>query len=336
MNILYIGPYRHDSTISLSSKDIIDSLCNIPSANITIRPVYLQSGVPTISDELQKLENKPIASNYDIVIQHAPIKLLCANKNLFGSNTRLICIPIMDPIINKADYAKCLVNFDLVLTDNKLIAEILQTNYGFAEKTRLYSYFGTYKSDEVVDLGVYGADLKFYFVGSFTNNRSAIELILRSFYISFRAVTNISLLLVFTDTLSNDLKKQIDDMVLSVKAKLNIAESCQREKIIVKKPSINELASLHNTCDILICLNDFSAESGFHRHICMNHKKRVIDESNVKFYYDVSKSNNEQYYFGEAKAVTNSLELSTAILESVKDNYNSDQTFPTIDQILCQ
>jgi len=336
MNILYIGPYRQDSLISLCSKDIIDSISNISDADITIRPIYLHSGVRTIDDDLQKLENKPIRSHYDIVIQHGPIKLLYANKNLFGPNTKLVCIPIMEPIINKTDYSKCLVNFDLVLTDNRLIAEILQTNYGLADKVRQYSYFGSYRSSEVVNLGIYGADLKFYFIGSFVHNKSTVELILQSFYMSFRAITNIALVLVFTDAMSNDLKKQIDHMILSTKQKLNITEFCQREQIIVKNLSTNELASLHNTCDIFICLNDSGAESGINKKIAMNHQKRIIDESNIKFYYDVSRSGNEQYYFGEARAVTNSLELSTAILESVKDNYKNNQTYPTIDQILCQ
>lgn len=336
MNILYIGPYSHDSLVSLSSKDIINSLLSIPNANITIRPIYIHSGESFVEDYLKELENKSLISDYDIVIQHAPIKLMYANKNLFGSDAKLVCIPIMEPIINKIDYSKCLIDFDLVLTDNRLIAEILQTNYGFGEKVRMYSYFGDYKSNDIVDLGTHGSDLKFYFIGSFINNKSSIQLILESFYVSFRAMTNISLILVFTDTLSNDLKKQIDDMVLSVKQKLNILESCQREKIIVKKPSINELISLHNTCDILICLNNSLAESGIHRHIAINNKKRIIDESNVKFYYNVSQSDNEQYYFGEARASTNSLEVSTAILESVRDNYSNNHKYPTIDKILCQ
>lgn len=336
MNILYIGPYRHDQIISISSKDIIASVSKIDSANLTIRPVYLNNSISSIDDALLELENKSLLSEYDIVIEHAPIKLLTGKNDTFSSNTKFVAIPIMEPIINKKDYAKCLMGFDLVLTDNTVLAEILKSSYGLANKTELFSYCNNYTTEELIDLGIHNSDLKFYFIGSFTKNSSTIELILQSFYIAFHAATNISLVMVLTDKISNDIRKQVDDMILATKKKLNITESCRREKIIIKNPSIKELVSIHNTCDILISLYDYEGESSINKHIAMSNKNRIIDESKVKFFYDITGLKNEIYYFGELRAVTNNLELSTAMLESAKNNQTDYQSNNTIDKILCQ
>lgn len=336
MNILYIGPYRHDQIISISSKDIIDSASKIDGANLTIRPIYLNNSISSIDDTLLKLENKPLLSEYDIIIEHAPIKLLTGKNDIFPSKTKLVAIPIMEPIINKRDYAKCLMGFDLVLTDNGVLEEILKNHYGLADKTEPFSYCNNYTTEESIDLEIHNSDLKFYFIGSFTKNRATIELILQSFYIAFHAATNISLVMVLTDKISNDIRKQVDDMILVTKKKLNITESCRREKIIIKNPSLKELISIHNTCDILISLYDYEGESSINKHIAMSNKNRIIDESTVKFFYDVIGLKNEIYYFGELRAVTNNFELSTAMLKSVTNDKINNTSTKTIDQILCQ
>lgn len=336
MDILYIGPYRHNQMISISSKDIINTIGGIKNVDLTIRPIYLSNNISEIDKSLLELENKSILPEYDIIVQHAPAKFLFGSRPPFTTKTKMVAIPIMKPIINKKDYAKCLTGFDMFLTDNGVVAEILKNNYDLSAQTEMFAYADSYTTEESIDLDIYSADLKFYFIGSFARNKSAIELILRSFYIAFHAISNISLILVLTDQVSDDIRKQLDDLILTTKRQLNISQSYQREKIIVKNPSIKELISIHNTCDILISLYDYEAESNINRHIALKNNNKIIDESKIRFFYDIAETKNEPYYFGESRMITNTLELSTAMRESINYNQTSYPVHKTIDQILCQ
>ena len=87
MNILYLGHYRENTELGISSLRFIHGLKQ-KYTNIAIRPVYQfrdQKLEPT--EEISTLENNSF-DNYDAVIQHTLPNLLSYNKN-FGTN---ICV----------------------------------------------------------------------------------------------------------------------------------------------------------------------------------------------------------------------------------------------------
>lgn len=90
MNILYLGHYRENTDLGVSSVRFIHGLKQIYD-NIAIRPLYqFQNAKKQVSDEIKELESKSF-NKYDCVIQHTLPNLLSYNKN-FGKNIGVVDI----------------------------------------------------------------------------------------------------------------------------------------------------------------------------------------------------------------------------------------------------
>lgn len=332
MKILYIGPYRNEMSIGYASRSIIDSLS--PVSDLTIRPIYIPNyNDYNIDSSLLQLENKNIISDYDIIIQHSTPYLLAP---LHGGNskTKNIAIPILNKTINKKQYEIALSDFDKILVDDQTVYSILSSSY-MIKNIDLFSYNINKLDDSRMNLDIHKDNQKFYFIGSFSNNKNIIKTIITSFYLSFSAETTISLLLFITES-SDQVNQELNKIVNTVRQELNIVNPNYYHKIVVNKLSESNIFAIHNSCDTYISLYDSGIESNFHKSIAQKYNNNIIDDSNTNMIYDIGQGYGDTYFARELKLTTNTVFLSESMIRSLQTKSNYQDPAKTIDKIICQ
>jgi hypothetical protein len=331
MKILYIGPYRNELSIGQASRNIVSSLAK--DNDLTIRHIYVQNNNDyRISNDLLVLEQKDIESYYDTIIQHSTPYLLATYNNLDIAKKN-IAIPIINKTINKKQYQNALSKFDNILTDDRVIESILTKSYGI-DNIKLFNYNITNNNLNKINLDIHNQNKKFYFIGSFYNNKKIIKLIISSFYLAFGGTSEVSLILFITDN-SDSVKQELQKLINDLKKELNILTTNYNHKIIVKTLSDEESLSVHNSCDIYISLHDSGIESNIHRAIAEKYNNTIIDESNTNMIYDIDQGYGDTYSFGELTMTTNNASLSQSMISSIVNKTTKNNTTETIDKILC-
>ena len=333
MKILYIGPYRNEMSVGYSSRNIIDSLCSV--SDLTIRPIYVQNNNDYNMDStnLIESENKRIEADYDVIIQHSTPNLLAPLYDV-NSKTKNIAIPIINKTVNKKQYEVSLSGFDKILVDDQTTHSILTSSY-MMKNVDMFSYNITEADDAKAYLDIHQDNHKFYFIGSFLNNKNIIKTIISSFYLTFSSETNISLILFITES-SDHIQQEINKIVDSVRQELNIINPNYYHKIIINKLSKSNILAIHNSCDTYISLYDSGIESNFNKSIAQKYGKNIIDDTNTNMIYDVSQGYGDTYYRGELRLTTNTVFLSEAMIRSLQTKSNSTESATTIDKIICQ
>jgi len=332
MKILYIGPYRNELAVGHASRNIISSLRK--DNDLTVRHIYVQNNNDyRINNDLLALEQRDIESYYDTIIQHSTPYLLATYNNL-NITQKNIAIPIINKTINKKQYQNALSNFDNILTDDRVVESILTKSYSM-NNIKLFKYNATNDNTNKINLDIHNQNKKFYFIGSFSNNRRIIKLIISSFYLAFGGSSDVSLILFILDN-SDEVKQEINKLVDSLKKELNILTTNYNHKIIVKTLSDDESLSVHNSCDIYISLHDSGIESNMHRAIAEKYNNTIIDESNTNMIYDINQGYGDTYSFGELTLTTNNASLSQSMINAISNKTTHNNTTETIDQILCQ
>lgn len=334
MKILYIGPYRNELSIGYASRNIISSLQK--NNDITIRHIYLQNNNNyKINNDLSTLEQKDISAHYDIIVQHSTPYLLATYKNINIANKN-IAIPIINKTINKKQYHNVLSGFDEILTEDKVVESILVQSYKIGN-VQLFNYEIADQSDNqgTLNLDIHNQNKKFYFIGSFQNNKRIIKLIISSFYLAFGANQDVSLILFITDN-SDQVKQELQKLIDTLKQELNLLTNNYTHKIIVKPLSDTESLAIHKTCDIYISLHDSGIESNIHRAVAEKYNNTIIDESNTNMVYDIHQGYGDTYFFGELMLTTNITSLSESMMRAIQNPTQTTSSTKTIDQILCQ
>jgi hypothetical protein len=331
MKILYIGPYRNELSVGYASRNIISSL--VKDNDLTIRNIYIQNNNDyKIDNELLELENKNIESHYDIIVQHSTPYLLASCKNT-GITNKNVAIPILNKTINKKQYHDALSSFDELLTDDEILASILKQSYG-CNNINTFKYDIDTITINNLNLDIHNQNKKFYFIGSFQNNKRIIRLIITSFYMAFGSYSDVSLILFITDN-SDATKQELHNMMEEIKKELNIVRHNYLHKIITKTLSDNEILAAHNACNTYISLYDSGIESNINYTIAKEYGNTIIDESNTNMIYDIHQGYGDAYFLGELKLTTNSVSLSESMIRSLNTTTNNNNSYKTIDQILC-
>lgn len=116
MNILYLGPIKSNSIVGIQSRQHLTALnsfdYNIYAKNYGPKDVSLNG-------ELFFLENKPIITNIDLIIEHKPVSDISVNNSKTS---------ILIPIFDKYDNIRILQNYRDIVASTTTEANILKSN----------------------------------------------------------------------------------------------------------------------------------------------------------------------------------------------------------------
>lgn len=338
MNILYVGPYRHNNDYGILSRLYLENLINSGN-NVTCRSLYF--GIDNIDRDLSELSpyEKNILSNYDVLVQHCPVDW----AQTHGGFKRNIIIPILGNRTNLKDFhIKNLSRFDKIVVDND-IHESLFVRFGCGKNvsrisTPLIKNLCDSLREKKINLGIHNSSRKFYFFGNMHRDIELLQKILVSFFISFRGQYGNSLILFLDEVVPQD-QKNLADMIKNIKQKLkiNTSEKSISEMVIYKNLSFQEKIIIHNTCDILL---NFSSE--YRSMIQEQHAKyfnnSVLNIENTDIIDIPAFDKNAKYCPGETEfsILTQSLirEMVEISKKPTKNEKYNLQTFNTLSSII--
>lgn len=338
MNILYVGPYRHNNDYGIQSRLYLENIINTPH-NVTCRPIYF--GMDNIDKQLLELSTfeRTILKSYDILIQHCPLDW----AQTHGGFNKNIIIPIIGNIGNLRNHQKKnIAKFDTVVVDNNN-HESLFVRSGYAENIRRVSCpiiktLCENLKEKRINLGINNTSKKFYFFGNIQRDMELIQKLLVSFYVAFRAEFGKSIIMYLDEAPPQD-QKNFFDIVKGIKQKLRIAHSnhATSEMFIFKNLSFQEKIIAHNTCDILL---SFGTE--FRSTIQEQHAKyfnnSIINIENVDV-IEVPNLNHTTNYYPEDtehSIVTQSLinEMVECSKKNPKSENHNTETFNTLASLI--
>lgn len=325
MKILYIGPYKHNSCLSLSSLDIIETLQNSSKiSNLTIRPIFINDQIININSlMINNLESKDL-DEYDYVIHHAPISILNNYDKIAKVN---IAIPLFSKIIGREEYKETLENFDMVLSDSQEYTNFLHKHYNIG-KAKTFAYSKLYTTPYNINLGYNMDDTKLYWVGQYDSQ--LFEKIITSFYLAFSDREDIGLFL-FLNQDPVTIKDNLDEKVQSIKNKLNIMTPINNINVVAKLLTVNDISAVHNTCDIYLDISKSNNESMLNSHIANKYNKRIITLENHVF-----EPNSSGYVFGENIESFNNADLAAKLIAALLDDNKVETNYQNIIDCICQ
>jgi hypothetical protein len=328
MNTLYIGPYKHNSCLSLASIDIIETLQkNTKISDLTIRPIFINDQITTKNSLIiSNLENKDLSeSSYDCVIQHGPITIL---DNSVPVGKRNIAIPLFDKVVGNESYSEILNNFDMVLCDSKEYGLFLHENYQL-NNIELFSYNKLYSTSLNINFGFNINDIKLYWIGQYDS--LLIEKIVTSFLLAFYDREDVALFLFFNQDHSS-ITENLDEKIDNIKSKLNIVNKTNNINIILKPLGVDDINAIHNTCDIFLDITKNNNESMLNLHIAKLYNKKIIDCNKKTLELNIAKP-----AFGEYIQSFNNIELSEQLSKDIdaETSHDSNTQDKTIVDILC-
>lgn len=270
MNILYIGPYRQLDDNGILSKMYLQNLI-ASGHNITSRPIYINLSSIESSANNFLVNETNLYDSYDIIIQHAPIKLL----HSYSKYKKNIAIPIFDRHKNLRDYELTrLKNFDTILLDNHYDESILaKTSLSKKIKTitcPIMKDLAKDASGQKINLGIHNKSIKYYTFVDINKDADLINKILISFYTAFRCNYGKSII-VFIEGASQQQQNQLAQSIKDIKKQMKIQErKSVCDFFIFKNFSFEEKIIIHNTCDIFL---NFS-----------NGRRSIMQEEYAKFF----------------------------------------------------
>lgn len=334
MNVLYIGPYRDQSTQGIASLNHIRSLKN--KCTLTIRPIFLTSNrIDKIDSDLELLETKPISDKpYDICIQYAPIDYLVSFRMVSKKNYSIPIIPYSYRSDLKLRYARILDYFDYILCDSQYDIDIIKNIQNNKKKLKLYNYTESLSSSNTPDdLLSYNKQHKFY---TFINEQSIRffnKILIAFFIMQKKAPSSVLFVILENNNYSKIIKNNIDLIV----NKMNIKYSNNYIKLL---SSINQEANIlgiHNVSNCCIYLRDYTNTS-LPISIAKLYNNTVITNENIVTVQDIDfESTNQNDDVSIIKYAPTISDLSEKMKNSINVTpiYNIDN-IPTIDKLICK
>jgi hypothetical protein len=328
MNTLYIGPYKHNSCLSLSSIDIIETLQkNSKISNLTIRPLFINDQIININNLIvSNLENKDLSeSTYDCVIQHGPITLLDNSVPLGKKN---IAIPLFDKVVGNESYSEILNSFDMVLCDSREYGLFLHENYNL-DNIQVFSYNKLYNTSLNINFAYNSNDIKLYWIGQYDS--LLIEKIVTSFLLAFHDRQDVALFL-FLNQDHTFIAENLDEKIEKIKSRLNIVNKTNNINIILKPLGFDDINAIHNTCDMFLDITKNNNESMLNLHIAKLYNKKIIN-CNEKTW----ELNTNKHVFGEYIQSFNEIDLSKQLSKDIDVEISNepDTQNKTIVDVLC-
>lgn len=338
MNILYVGPYRHNNDYGIQSRLYLESLLNTGHL-VTCRPLYFAlENIERNLEQLYKFESE-IHEKYECLIQQCPLDW-AQNHGGFDKN---VLIPIMGNANNLKSYQiESLSKFSKIVVDNDHDESIFVRS-GFGKNvvrisTPLVKGLCDSLKEKKINLGMHNTSKKFYLFGNLQKDIEIIQKILASFYIAFRDTYGQSLILFLEEASPQDQKNLVDTIKdIKQKLKINTYNRTSSELLIYKNLSFSEKIIAHNTCDILLSFSSEYRSTIQEQHAKYFHNS-ILNIENVDTIEVPNIRSNIKYYPGDTEnsILTQSLvhEMVEISKKNTKDEKYNLQTFNTLSSVI--
>jgi hypothetical protein len=326
-NVLYLGPYRYNNSLGISSRAIIEELAQKQDLNVTTKNIFLENPYENSTLVNYNEFEREILPEYDVVIEHTTPSMMVVDR---GISKKFVAIPIMDTVLSSYDIEK-LNTFNSIYTDdyhnlNTLIANNLEA--------KIFSYnIKQPDKNNTVNIGYHNLNKKFYFIGDYTTNQNMINKIIVSFIMSFRSTNNVSLVLMLTDSNSQEVENQILSNIKDIYDKMDFHPILSPIKTISQPLSMEQLHTIHSFFDIHLDIRD-SYNTGINRCLATTYNKPTID---IRALSTISVPSMDAK-IGDINTFTQSV-LTKSIVEAMSDVADLEKINikpeDTISQLLC-
>lgn len=295
MNILYIGPYKSESILGIQSRINLQYI-NTLGHNIYARNYGTDSAI--VSDELYFLENKPIITNIDVIIEHKYISDTSIN-NICKKN---ILIPIFDILENIVIYQ----NYDDIIVSTEIEESILKQNN--ISSTILYqdNCLNIKDTQKDINLKFYQFTSKLYSILDMTTDQNIVYKLISFFGKILPKIYNHSLIILLNNS-NEQIIKSIYDFISQYSQRCKIDLS--RYILILNSHNcdIENIKAIHKNCDIFIDINNKESINTFNKHIANANKNFIIDNisemsiSNLEYNIDINYNKLLNYFREDLK-----------------------------------
>lgn len=256
-NSIFIGPYRQNNINGKWSRSLLEYIIKNKKQNsVTARPIYVEkSKTEECSEEIiiAELLNE---DKYDILIQNNYLDGIISIPKL-----KNYVIPITTNEKIDQQQIESLSQCDKIIVDNLFDYKIFANL--FPEKTYLFDYDVEnldLSSDKKIEMGIYNHMQKIYFIGSYESNKNLVETLINVSILINKYRENVCMVFFLTDQENNPVKK-LKEYSDNIYKELNINNIVTKNIFLNANFDIDNLMMFHNSCDILLNINEDSHNS---------------------------------------------------------------------------
>lgn len=266
MNILYIGPYKSQSLLGIQSR------INLQYINTLGYNVYARNYGPDnadIPESISFLDNKPIITDIDTIIEHKYLSDTSINSTCKQS----VLIPIFDILEDikiYQDYSNIVVSTEIerdILKHNGIDCNILDQDNCLELPDQ---------QQKSIDLKFYQYTSKFYCILDMTTDQNLVYRLISYFGKILPSIYNHSLILLLNNT-NNNIIKDIYDFIS--RTSQEYMTDLTKYILILNSSScdIANMQYLHKNCDIFIDVNNKQSINTFNKHIAIANGNKIIE-----------------------------------------------------------
>lgn len=288
MNILYLGPYRLNTTDGYDSLNTLLTLSTNKTNNIIARPIFLNNQTSDINNNIPKnirpLEQKQ-GDHIDMIIQHTDI-----DSAVYTSDIKYQLLWVLNNKLLPQTYQKLKYKFlhDKIgfITSNKYSSACLYNaeiiNNTFYMRNPYNSSMNEQPTTGIFDFGLYNRYIKYYtIVGE--DMLDEISDIVVQFIRKFQQDS--ACLLVFMTNINQSVLDKYNNLISQIYKNLKIHHTINKIIIVPIEPSINAIDTAHTTGDIYISLEDNIY------HTIAQYKNKMIIHNQSEMYLGYSIKN---------------------------------------------
>jgi hypothetical protein len=256
MNILYLGPYRDQTTLGLESLNYLQYLVD-GFGGVVSRPIFSEhfNNNPDLDTTLiNNTENKKL-NNFDILIQHTTIDSVIYTNKI----KHLIFIPIVSkkfPNIHQSQKYRFISNKNTIIYSDSIsnfIFNNLQIDNTHKISNQIHPNLRP-NALKKINLGVYNTMKKYYTIVDDQSSEESIFDLITQFILHNYSENNC--LLLFLQNLTRSLVDTYQKFIQVTYSKLGIGGSLNKIVTIPIPSDIQTFYAVHNTGDIYVKLND--------------------------------------------------------------------------------
>lgn len=266
MNILYIGPYKEQSINGIQSQ------VNLYNLSQTTHNIYAKNYGTTgnhLQDDLLFLENKPIITNIDMVVEHKKVSDISVNQL-----NQSMLLPIFDTYENINIYQ----NYTSICVNNHLESNILKSNnIGNNILLNNKSLPLSESTKKNIDLQLYSFYTKIYCVSDLKTDVNIVYLLISSFSYILQHLHNHCLVVLLNNSNNYHLKK-FSEFIAKISNQLGIDMTQKILLVNSQTCDINNIDYIHQKCDIFLNINNKESINSFNSKIAEDYNNNIIDD----------------------------------------------------------
>ncbi len=250
MKSLFLGPYRHKNLIGYLSSIYLDNIQS-SSQELSSRFIPILDNVPLNTEQFHTEQTD--STSYDRIIQHLPVNHLGISPHI----KKNIAIPVLNNKRLDSNEKEKLGHFDEIWVDNnyafQVISEIPGVNTKFIRPE--FKNKSKYFSQNKEDLSFWSFFQKFYFIGEYIANQDLINHLVIDFF-KWKQANNDWCLVLYLPNIVEQHKQELSEYIVKIAKTSQYVGQNIPIIIIDDECNYHNISKIHNTCDVLLNVNE--------------------------------------------------------------------------------